>query len=263
MKGFTLLFLLFVPFLGFSQNSVNNYKYVIVPEKFSFQKDDNQYGLNSTTQLVLGGKGFNAVLDNKQMPAELAGNRCSALTADVIQRKALFVTNLTVILKDCQGNILFKSKEGKSREKDYGVSYNEALRDALSSLDTLHYDYNGTTYTAPQPSVAVQSTHTAPVAAPTTPAAQSPVMQPAPAPAEMSNKETNGKTLYAQATANGYQLVDTSPKIVLTLYKSTAAEYFIADNGTDKGIVLKHNGEWYFEYYKDGKLITEKLNVKF
>ncbi|NIG55944.1 hypothetical protein [Chitinophaga sp. Cy-1792] len=261
MKGFTLLFLLFVPFAAFAQNTVNNYKYVIVPEKFSFQKDENQYGLNSTTQMVLGGKGFSAVLDNKEMPTELAGNRCSALTADVIQRKALFVTNLTFILKDCQGNILFKSKEGKSREKDYAASYNEALRDALSSIDTLHYEYNGTTYTAPQPSVAVQSRPAAPVVAPAP--AQAAAMQPAPATAEMTNKETNGKTLYAQATANGYQLVDTSPKIVLTLYKSTAAEYFIADSGTDKGIVLKHNGDWYFEYYKDGKLITEKLNVKF
>jgi hypothetical protein len=70
-------------------------------------------------------------------------------------------------------------------------------------------------------------------------------------------------TLYAQAIANGYQLIDTTPKIVLTLLKTSAENYFIASNATANGIVLKKNENWVFEYYKDGKLISEKLLVKF
>ena len=70
-------------------------------------------------------------------------------------------------------------------------------------------------------------------------------------------------TLYAQATPNGYQLIDTTPKKVLTLLKTSMQDYFIAEDGTSNGIVFKKNGEWYFECYKDGKLVSQKLQIKF
>jgi hypothetical protein len=76
-------------------------------------------------------------------------------------------------------------------------------------------------------------------------------------------KNQPAEILYAQVTANGYQLIDTTPKIVLTLLKTSAENYFIANNATVNGIVLKKNEDWFFEYYKDGKLISEKLLVKF
>ncbi|WP_291910131.1 hypothetical protein [Chitinophaga sp. CB10] len=261
MKGFSFFFLLLFSVAAFAQNSVNNYKYVLVPEKFSFQKEAHQYGLNTTTQMVLNGMGFEALIDDKELPTDIAGNKCSALIADVEQRKAVFVTNLTLTLKDCRGNVLFKSKEGKSREKDYGAAYNEALRDALSSLQSLNYAYNGTV----QPAAA--NTASAPVAAAPQTVASAPA-QPAPAPAApvaaaTAETKNNGATLYAQPTETGYQLVDTTPKKVLSLFKTTLAEYFIADNGTDKGVLFKRGGEWYFEYYKDGKLVSEKMQIKF
>jgi hypothetical protein len=34
MKRYVLVLFLFLPFLGYSQNTINNYKYVVVPEKF-------------------------------------------------------------------------------------------------------------------------------------------------------------------------------------------------------------------------------------
>jgi len=58
-------------------------------------------------------------------------------------------------------------------------------------------------------------------------------------------------------------LIDTTPKIVLTLLKTSEENYYIASNGTVNGIVLKENENWFFEYYKDGKLISDKLLVKF
>ncbi|RFS19957.1 hypothetical protein DVR12_19700 [Chitinophaga silvatica] len=250
MKRLTLIFLLLFHFAGFAQQSINNYKYVIVPEKFSFLKEPNQYGLNNLVQMVMNGKGFTAYVENKDLPKELATNKCNALMADVISRKAFLATNLTVVLKDCQGNVLFTSKEGKSREKDYALAYNEALTNALGSLDTLNYAYNGTTV-APQQ------------------ATQQVVVQPAPAPqvtekpVTIINSKEAGQTLYAQATENGFQLIDTTPKKVMTLLKTSLPDYFIADNGIDKGVVFRHNGQWYYEYYKDGKLVSEKLSVKF
>ncbi|HEY9258975.1 hypothetical protein [Chitinophaga sp.] len=257
MKGYALLLCLFASFSGYAQNTINNYKYVVVPEKFNFSKEENQYGLNTVTKSLLEEKGFTVYFES-DIPKELAGNRCNALTTDVAQKKGLFVTNLTVILKDCQGNILFKSKEGKSREKEFATSYNLALRDAFTSLNDVPYAYNGTVNAAPQ-----QAAVAAPVAAATVAATAAPTPSlPATTPVAPETKEAAG-TLYAQPTANGYQLIDTAPKIVLTLLKTSAPDYFIADNGTAHGIVMKKNGEWHFEYYKDSKLIAEKLLIKF
>jgi hypothetical protein len=247
MKGYLFLVFLLVSYTGYAQNTINNYKYVLVPEKFSFSRDNDQYGLNSLTQSLLEEKGFTVYPDNTAIPKELASNRCNALNAEVVLKKSLFVTNLTLLLKDCSGNIIFKSKEGKSREKEFATSYNLALRDAFSSLNDIPYAYTGVTHESAQPVAASTPT---------------PAPQPATTTAVPDTKEAAG-TLYAQATANGYQLIDTTPKIVLTLLKTSSQDYFIADNGVSHGIVMKKNGAWYFEYYKDNKLIAEKLLIKF
>lgn len=257
MKGYALLLLLLASFSGFAQNTINNYKYVLVPEKFNFSREENQYGLNTLAKSLLEEKGFTVYFDNSEVPKELAGNRCNALNTEVVQKKGLFVTNLTVILKDCQGNIIFKSKEGKSREKEFATSYNLALRDAFTSLNDVPYAYNGTVNEKPQ-----QVTPAAAAGVVTATATVAPAPSPVATPVVAEVKEAAG-TLYAQATANGYQLIDTAPKIVLTLLKTSAPDYFIADNATSHGIVLKKGGEWHFEYYKDGKLISEKLLIKF
>lgn len=223
---------------------------MLVPERFNFSKEDNQYGLNTVAKSLLEEKGFTVYFDNSEIPKEIAGNRCNALNTEVVQKKGLFVTNLTLLLKDCKGNIIFKSKEGKSREKEFAPAYNLALRDAFTSLNDVPYSYDGTAIAGPQQVAAPAAAAPAP---PPPPAAATPVPE---------AKEAAG-TLYAQATANGYQLIDTSPKIVLTLLKTSVAEYFIANNGVSNGIVLKKNGDWYFEYYKDNKLVAEKLLIKF
>lgn len=247
---------------GYAQNTINNYKYVLIPERFDFSREDNQYGLNTLAKMLMEEKGFTAYFDNTQLPQELAGNKCNALKAEVTQRKALFATNLTLVLKDCQGNIVFKSKEGKSREKEFNTSYNMALRDAFSSLKDEPYTYNGATHTqAVQPTMPA-ATAPAAVAPAAAPVASAPAPAPAPAPATPAVKDAAG-TLYAQAIANGYQLIDTSPKIVLTLLKTSVQDFFIAENGTLHGVVVKKNGDWYFEHYKDNQLVAEKLLIKF
>jgi allophanate hydrolase subunit 1 len=83
----------------------------------------------------------------------------------------------------------------------------------------------------------------------------------APPPASVVGEITG--TLYAQAIPNGYQVIDTTPKKVLTLLKTSIQDYFIAEAAATNGIVFKKNGEWYFEYYKDNKLISQKLEIKF
>jgi len=57
---------------GYSQNSINNYKYVLVPERFDFSRENNQYGLSTTTKLMLEQKGFVAFVGNQGLPPTLA-----------------------------------------------------------------------------------------------------------------------------------------------------------------------------------------------
>jgi hypothetical protein len=244
---------------GHSQSTIDSYKYVLVPLKFDFVSEEDEYGLNTTTKTLLEQKGFVVFWNNAKLPPALAANRCNALIAEVTRRKAFLSTNLTVSLKDCSGNIVFKSKEGKSTEKEWYVAYDQALKDAFSSLNNVPYKYDSTLSAQPQPQAQPQGQGQAqpPTTTATTPP-QAPATTP-PAAADISGK------LYAQPIPNGYQLIDTTPKKVLTLLKTSVQDCFLADAGPGaaNGIVFKKNEEWLFEYYKDGTLVSQKLAIKF
>ena len=241
-----------------------------MPEKFSFLTQKDQYSLNSLTKALLEDKGFTVYFDNSELPAELVNNKCRALNADVLDNGGMFTTSLTLLLKDCQGNIIFKSKEGKSREKEYKLGYKIALRDAFSSLEKVSYAADAGATTEPvQPIIANTASEVS--VKQTEAITGQPVRSIITAPATSKTPEKSTEaitsqsagTLSVQAIANGYQLIDATSKIVLILQKTTEENYYIASNATDNGIVLKKNEDWIFEYYKDGKLISEKLPVKF
>lgn len=69
--------------------------------------------------------------------------------------------------------------------------------------------------------------------------------------------------LYAQEISNGYQLVDSTPKIRMKLFKSSSPNVYVAEADTIKGVVYTKNDKWFFEYYKDNQLVTKELNIKF
>ncbi|RQO73814.1 hypothetical protein DBR40_13495 [Pedobacter sp. KBW01] len=250
MKTYIFNILLALSFAAKGQSNTVNYKYLIVPEKFSFLKQPNQYNLNTLAKALFEDKGFTVYYDNTEIPSEIATDRCKALVIDVEEHNSMFVTNLTFVLKDCKGNVVLKSKEGKSREKEYKQSYNAAMRDAFSSFGDIHYEAgstpaaNFTVTTTPAPEVKT--------------VAPTPVTQPAVATTKQSEA-----LLYAHPINNGYQLIDSAPKIVLTLLKTTVADYYIASNTSTNGVVLKKDGNWFFEYYKDNALVSEKLSIKF
>ncbi len=70
-------------------------------------------------------------------------------------------------------------------------------------------------------------------------------------------------TLYAQELPNGYQLVDSTPKIRMKIEKTSMPDFYLARVGDTSGTVFKKNGTWFFEYYSDGKLVSEELDIKF
>ncbi len=70
-------------------------------------------------------------------------------------------------------------------------------------------------------------------------------------------------TLYAQELPNGYQLVDSTPKIRMKIEKTTMPDFYMAKVGNTSGTVFKKNGTWFFEYYSEGNLVSEELDIKF
>jgi allophanate hydrolase subunit 1 len=73
----------------------------------------------------------------------------------------------------------------------------------------------------------------------------------------------NQKTLYAQPTANGFQLIDSSPKVIFKIYNSSRNDCFIATKSNIQGVLIEKNNQWFFEYYQNDALVSEKVAVKF
>ena len=104
---------------------------VVVPNKFAFLKSDNEYQLNILTKFLIEKQGFKAYMEN-EVPSELLNTPCNLLKADVKNESNMMTSKLRLVLTDCANKEVFSSEVGKSREKEYKKSYQEALRNALA-----------------------------------------------------------------------------------------------------------------------------------
>jgi len=248
-----LLIALFISVIGFSQ-SINDYKAVIVPLKYDFMKSENQYRLATLTKSNLLKAGFQAFYTNEEIPSGFT-ERCELLYIDVKKESGFLVTKLFVEFKDCYGRVVYTSEMGKSKEKDYDLAYKESLDLAFKSINDLHYQYSGK---------AVASTK-APAATMVTPAAAA-IVNSAPAAAVAVTPAVNvsdPNLLYAQPTENGFQLIDKTPKVVMKLLKTSRPDSYIAIKDGIQGSLNAKDNQWFFEYYQNDKLVSEKVSVKF
>lgn len=256
MKKSLLLVLFFVLNYSFSQ-SINNYKAVIIPLKYEFQKTENQYRLQTITKVNLQKAGFKAFYSNESIPQEL-NEKCSFLYVDVKNESSLLVTKLQIVFKDCFGTEIYKSEIGKSREKEYQLSYTEALNEAFKSVNALQYKYNTKVVvnkSEPNPNI---------VAVETTSKVVTPVIDSKKQSNESKIMDIKGSDLlYAQPTTYGYQLIDSEPKVIIKLYKTSNPSSFIAIKGSIQGVLVSKENLWLFEYYQKDQLISENVEVKF
>lgn len=241
MKKYFVLLLFWVNMVV-GQNTINHYKYIIVPSQFSFLQEKNEYKLNTLTKLLFEKYGFIVFFDNEELPSEILNSNCDKLYADLISTGNFTRTKLQVVLKDCKKNIVYQTVVGISKDKVYKVAYTQALRDAFRSFDTLHYRYapNG------------QQNEIGKIAAP----ANTAVIL-------TETFEQTSETLYAQPISSGFQLVDATPQVVMKIYKTSSPSTYSAVKGTTQGILLLKDNQWFFEYYQNDTLVSEKVNVKF
>ena len=288
-KSAIIFLLLFVIISASGQSSLNNYKYVIVPKKFDFLKEADQYQLNSLTKFLLDKENFTTFFDDESFPEDLVKDRCLALEANVIDDSGLFKTKLTLQLEDCRKNILFTSRQGDSKEKEYQKAYYESLREAFQTFQTINYAYN------PQQRVIQDNVkpvkqpvlqelpeekpvNTDPISkvisepklelekpvSPEPPQKEEPEVIEVVKPVETRSVEKESvlsDILYAQIFPNGFQLVDSSPKVVYTIYYSGKKDVFIV-KGKD-ALIYKLNDTWVYAENKGDKLDVNSIKIKF
>lgn len=242
MKKYSYVLFLLFSFVSFSQ-SVNDYSYVIVPTKFEFQKNENDYRLNTLTKYNLEQCGFTAFYSKDNLQNNY-NDRCNYLIVNVKDLGGFLITKLEITFTDCNDKVIFTSQEGRSKVKDRKQSYTEALTQAFESVRALKYKYNGTKQVLVPESNAAQS--------------QEKVVE-----VVQQEVKINPNQLFAQSISNGFQLVDTTPKVVLKIFKTSQVDYYTAVSDIKNGVVFKKNNEWFFEYYENDKLVSEKLDIKF
>ena len=140
------LIIVFALFLSVSsalaQTSLNAYKYVIVPKKYEFLKENDKFELNSLTKFLFKKAGFQTLLKGDDYPEDLQKNPCLGVLVDLKNNSSMFTTKVTIDLTDCFNKVIYTAQEGKSKEKDYKKTYQEALRKSFASIEALHYEYD-------------------------------------------------------------------------------------------------------------------------
>ncbi|MDT0552591.1 hypothetical protein [Urechidicola vernalis] len=264
-----------------AQRSVNSYKYLIVPVRYEFQRSDDQFQVNSLVKFLFKKEGFTVFLSNEEFPDELKLNRCLALTALLNDNSKLFNTKMNFDLIDCDNNVLFSSEESTSKEKDYKTAYFACARETFEGVKELNYKYepiddNATQEVAassadnisnnsePESVVASANKRSANTVVPVTTAVVV-VEKGEPETVEVLEKteqvKATSEVLYAQPIANGYQIVDATPKVIYKLLNTGLENVYLLDGHS--AIVYKDGEEWKVEYYENGKPVVKTLNLKF
>jgi hypothetical protein len=241
MKKYLVLFLM-ISFVGVAQN-LNEYKYAILPSKFAFSKEENAHNLNTLSKMYLQKYGFETYFHNEAAPDEFIQSNCNKIFVDVTENSNIFITKLKITIKDCKGNLIATSEQGTSKEKEYRVAYNEALRMAFDNFSVLKsHQY--------QPSIKKVELNNQIVSEADKGSSQE------------TTSEVLNRKLSVVTTENGFDLYSVESKLVLSAKVTSLKNVYIAVAGVEKGVLVKgYDGLWYFEYYREGskKLISENL----
>jgi hypothetical protein len=222
MKQFLVVFIALFSIATIAQEK----QAIIISSKFDFQVEKNSYNINNMLKAILTSNNFQVYFDDETLPVEIAQNKCNALTGVLLDKSNLFITKVKLQIKDCQNNLLFETTEVKSREKDIQLGFIEAIK--LLSPELKKYK-----------PVVLQKKEVV-------------------VPSSEINTSTNSKYQFIEI-ANGYAIVDATPKVILQIYKTSNPTIFIADKFGIKGIFTKSGNKGIFEYYLNDKLVVEEF----
>ncbi|GAB1307628.1 hypothetical protein KH5_03110 [Urechidicola sp. KH5] len=275
-QTFLSLIIGLISFNVLAQSELNAYKYVVVPIRYDFQKKDDAFQVNSLTKFLFEKEGFATVLSSDTFPDDLKVNNCLAVTARLIDGSSMFTTKMHFELVDCNNKVVYTTKEARSKEKDYKRAYHAAVRASLQDLNQLNYAYESETISL-EPSVTAKVTQSSEATrtvsknvnivankneTPPNNSTMSSASVTAPVIVKKPEvkKQVDKNVLYAQEIENGYQLVDSTPKVVYKAYGTSIKDVYIIKDGN--GIIYKNGTVWVAEYYEGDTLIQKELNIK-
>ena len=115
------------------EERLSAFDYVVVPDRFGFQYERDQYQINSLLKFLFNKHGFHAFF-----PSELPDvSRCDGLYAEIEQVNGFVWTEVSIRLLDCDGILFYQTKSGRSKLKDFAKAYSEAVRMAFESIEIL------------------------------------------------------------------------------------------------------------------------------
>ncbi len=270
---------------------LNEYQYVVVPKILQDFNKENKYNTSTLLKYLLTQNGFSAYYDG-DVPKDLK-DRCKGLLMDLLDESTMFRTKVVLVLKDCNGSEVFRTMQGESRIKSFKEGYEEAIKEAFQSIKALNYRYEPRDPANTQvttlnfdkdvkslneeaPHQGNKATNPA-IVQKATPEVQS-YQDKTPRPSEVTKKteapttalaakptqpDSGEEVWYAQKLPNGFQLVDSSPRIRLTLRETSLPDVYLAGNEEVRGMVYQKNNRWYFEYYQGEEKVVQTLNIKF
>ena len=241
-KKLTTLLLLLFSMFNFAQ-TVNNYELVLLPVRFDFQSKENQYRVSTILKIGLSEVGFKVMYSNEY--AKIAEYQpCQILIVKLKEVPTFLKTKFTMQLVDCEGNILYETPVAQSKEKAFEAAHRECMEQIVGFLKEMNYKFEGEKVLTNEEESTLIPTST------------------------LDDKTADfkvnlQKTLYAQPTENGFQLVDTTPQVVIKLFKTSQPDFYSAQFLNLTGMVFKKDNQWFFEYSDNGDLKTVTLDVKF
>jgi hypothetical protein len=266
MKNIILvLFLIMSSIFVFGQEKeVNNYKFIVVPDRFDFLKQKDKYKTSSLTKFLLKKNGFTVVLNSEQYPKALKDSPCSGLTALVLDKSSVFKVKVIIELRDCSNRLLYTSEEGVSRLKEYKKGFQEAIRNAHASmydivykpflLETIGKDKKEIIIVNP---VLVEAGKEVKIDAGL---AELNNLEEAAQVSPIHNKAL-ATALYAQPKENGFQLINSKPQVVFVILNTGVKDIYVIKD--KNGLLYKKGENWIAEFYDGGEIVVKKYSIKF
>ena len=266
MKFSKILFIVAVLFSTslLAQEQLNNYKYIVVPNQFDFQKEAGQYRVNGLTKFLLEKQNFTVLLEDEVLPMDAIKNNCLILKTNAVDSSSMFKTSLIFEFKNCQGKVVYTTQEGQSREKKYLVAYNEAVRQAFGSLSNFTHKYE-----AKETESEVEEVIVAPLPKVT----EAPMIEEVDeeeideeieieVPVEEVDKNTPNNILTAEAFGViNYNLKNSQGHTVYTILYSGKEDLYIV-KGKD-AVIYKINNNWVIATNDNGTLQMKSIDIKF
>lgn len=263
MKRFLIsTIILLITFSCFSQD-LNNYKYVVIPYEFDFLKKHDKYRVNTLLRYLFKKEGFEVLYDTESFPKELGDDRCLALYANINNDSSIFTTKMAIVLRDCSNQIVMETTYGRSKIKAYEAAYNQALKRAFEDIKAKNYTYVPKEKDIVETSPIVKTPKKVVENVTVTVAEEKPPIKKTVVQNGTVKKVTTTKELilYAQPIENGYQLVDSTPKVVMILLKTGVPNVYLV-KGQD-ATVYQENGQWMLSKATNGGNEKSAITIKF